>query len=87
MGIKVPSPNGRNGGEAHQSKIKEIEKSMQERGLDTKREVKIETPGGSKKRRYIDVEGKDQKQERQNKCKLENKTKTALPCQRKESLG
>ena len=79
---KVPSPNGRNGGEAHQSKIKEIEKSMQERGLDTKREVKIETPGGSKKRRYIDVEGKDPKTGKTEQVQVGKQNKNGTPVSR-----
>jgi len=32
---------------------------MQERGLTTQREYKVQTPGGEKSSRYVDVVGKD----------------------------
>ncbi len=56
---KGPNPNGRNGDATHQAKIGEVEKDMQNRGLTTKREYKIDTPEGEKSSRYVDVVGKD----------------------------
>jgi RHS repeat-associated protein len=56
---KVPNPNGKNGGAAHQETIGKAEKDMQDRGLTTQREYKVETPGGEKSSRFVDVVGKD----------------------------
>jgi hypothetical protein len=59
QGKKVPNPNGKNGDAAHQETIGKVEKDMQDRGLTTQREYKVETPGGEKSSRYVDVVGKD----------------------------
>jgi RHS repeat-associated protein len=56
---KVPNPNGKNGDAAHQETIGKAEKDMQDRGLATQREFKVETPGGEKSSRFVDVVGKD----------------------------
>jgi RHS repeat-associated protein len=56
---KVPNPNGKNGDAAHQETIGKAEKDMQDRGLTTQREYKVQTPGGEKSSRYVDVVGKD----------------------------
>lgn len=56
---KVTNPNGSKGGPEHQGKVNEVEKDMQSRGLETQREVKVETPNGEKSYRKVDVVGKD----------------------------
>jgi RHS repeat-associated protein len=56
---KVPNPNGKNGDAAHQETIGKAEKDMQNKGLTTQREYKVETPGGEKSSRFVDVVGKD----------------------------
>jgi RHS repeat-associated protein len=58
---KVPNPNGKKGGEAHQNTVKEVEKEMKSKGMNVKREVEIKTPGGNKEKRFVDVEGRDPK--------------------------
>lgn len=56
---KVPNPNGKKGGPAHQNKVKEIVKDIKKRGLEPQQEYKVDTPGGSKTKRYVDVVAKD----------------------------
>lgn len=59
---KVPNPNGKNGGEAHQKTIDKQEAKMKKEGFsETRREVKVETPKGEKSKRYVDLEGKNPK--------------------------
>ncbi|MDI3288367.1 hypothetical protein [Polyangium sp. 15x6] len=57
-GRRVPNPNGKKGGEAHQAKVREIEADIKERGLKPKTEQRVRTPGGQKENRYVDVAGK-----------------------------
>ncbi len=53
---KVPNPNGKKGGEAHQKGVDKAENNLKKEGYDnTQREVKVETPDGEKSSRYIDV--------------------------------
>jgi hypothetical protein len=54
-----PNPHGKKGGPEHQEKVKEIERAIKERGLVAEREHPVETPGGEKKKRFVDVVGKD----------------------------
>lgn len=56
---KVTNPDGSKGGPEHQGKVNEVEKDMQSRGLETQREVKVETPNGEKSYRKVDVVGTD----------------------------
>lgn len=59
---KVPNPNGKNGGEAHQKTIDKQEAKMKKEGFtETKREIKVDTPKGEKSKRYIDLQGKNPK--------------------------
>jgi RHS repeat-associated protein len=52
---KVPNPNGKNGSKAHQEKIAEYEKKLQDKGWDVTRERKVNTEGGHKNSRYTDL--------------------------------
>jgi len=55
---KVPNPNGKKGGKDHQEKIQEQEKRLEKEGYDQiENEVRVSTPNGDKKSRYIDVRG------------------------------
>jgi RHS repeat-associated protein len=56
---KTPNPNGRKGGPEHQAKVKEIQKDIQSRGLNSETEYQVKTPGGEKSSRYVDVVAKD----------------------------
>jgi RHS repeat-associated protein len=56
---KVPNPNGKKGGPEHQQKTEEVVKDMQDRGLETETEKKVNTPDGEKSYRYVDAVGKD----------------------------
>lgn len=58
-----PNPNGRKGGTEHQAKVKEVAQEVEARGLQPKTEHMIETPGGSKSKRFVDVVGTDKKTE------------------------
>ena len=57
----VPNPHGKAGGPAHQAKVKDVAGDVQSRGLKPVQEYKVETPGGNKNTRYIDVAGVDPK--------------------------
>jgi hypothetical protein len=57
----VPNPDGKKGGAEHQQGVQEVEKDMQDRGLDTQREHRVDTPDGEKSKRFVDVVGKDSK--------------------------
>lgn len=58
IGKIVPNPNGKKGGQLHQDKVKEVMESLDKEGFKViETEVRIETPSGSKKARYIDVRG------------------------------
>ncbi len=51
----VPSPNGRRGGPAHQAKIADIQTDIVNRGLKPRTEFGVDTPGGTKSERFVDV--------------------------------
>jgi hypothetical protein len=55
----VPNPFGKKGGLEHQAKVNEVANDVKSRGLEARKEGKIETPGGNKDTRYADVVGKD----------------------------
>ncbi len=79
---KVPNPNGKKGGEAHQNKVNEVEKEMQGKGMETKREVEVKTPGGTKEKRYIDVEGKNPKTGETEQAQIGKENKNGTPVSR-----
>jgi RHS repeat-associated protein len=56
-----PNPNGRLGGPAHQAEVGRIASDIENRGLTPQTEYRVETPGGFKPVRYVDVAGLDQK--------------------------
>jgi RHS repeat-associated protein len=58
---KIPNPNGKLGGPAHQAKVGEIAKDLEARGLEPVRELKVPTPGGEKANRFVDVAGRNPK--------------------------
>jgi RHS repeat-associated protein len=56
----VPNPDGRKGGEAHQQEVEKAKQELQNKYKDNPKvevrtEVKIETPGGEKGSRFMDV--------------------------------
>jgi RHS repeat-associated protein len=58
-GRRVPNPNGRNGGPAHQDKIDEVAADIEARDLTPAREYHVPTPGGNKEKRFVDVAALD----------------------------
>jgi len=56
---KITSPNGRTGGPAHQAVIGQIETDIISRGYKPKGEFYVETPGGFKDTRFVDVAALD----------------------------
>ena len=52
---KVPNPNGKKGGKAHQDKINDIIEDAEGRGLRSNTEYKFNSTGGYKNSRYADV--------------------------------
>jgi RHS repeat-associated protein len=54
-----PNPYGKAGGPAHQAKVNEIVQDIESRGLTAQQEYKVNTPGGEKGARFVDVVGRD----------------------------
>lgn len=80
---KVPNPNGKNGGEAHQKTIDKQEAKMKKEGFtETKREVKVNTPNGEKSKRYIDLEGKNPKTGEVRQIQVGKQNKNGTPVAR-----
>ena len=50
-----PNPNGKKGSQAHQDTIQEIGNDLKSRGYDVKYEYRVDTTGGYKNTRYVDV--------------------------------
>jgi hypothetical protein len=57
---KVPNPSGKKGGKPHQNKINQIEKDITDRGNIAEREYEVDTQGGMKGKRFVDVAELDQ---------------------------
>lgn len=49
------NPNGKKGSPAHQEKIHEIGTDLESRGYSVTYEYKVDTPGGTKNTRYLDI--------------------------------
>uniref|UniRef100_UPI0039773297 hypothetical protein n=1 Tax=Chryseobacterium sp. c4a TaxID=1573582 RepID=UPI0039773297 len=59
---KVPNPYGKAGGPLHQAKIEEVGKKLDADGFtEIKTEVRVDTPKGSKGKRFIDIQGTNPK--------------------------
>lgn len=58
-GKAVPNPYGCKGCAAHQAKVDAVAKDIKGRGMTPEKELKVETPGGEKGYRRIDVAAKD----------------------------
>ena len=52
---KCPNPNGKKGSQAHQDTVQEVGNDLQNRGYDVKYEYRVDTTGGYKNTRYVDV--------------------------------
>ena len=50
-----PNPNGKKGSQAHQDKVQEIGNDLTSRGYDVTYEYRVNTTGGYKNTRYVDV--------------------------------
>jgi len=53
----VPNPNGKKGSPAHQDVVNHAAAQMEQDGYSVDFEVKVNTPGGNKETRYVDVVG------------------------------
>ena len=83
---KVPNPYGKTGGPLHQSKIAEVEEGLKAEGFtQIRNEVKVNTPNGSKTRRFVDVEGTNPitKEVRQVQVGKQNQNGTPVSRERK----
>jgi hypothetical protein len=54
-----PNPDGRLGSPAHQAEVQQIANDIRARGLTPQQEFRVETPGGFKPVRYVDVAALD----------------------------
>jgi hypothetical protein len=80
---KVPSPNGKNGGPAHQETINKEEAKMKKEGFtQTEREVLVKTPGGNKGKRYIDLKGTNPKTGEAKEVQVGKQNKDGTPVAR-----
>jgi len=85
---KVPNPNGKNGSPAHQKTIEAEEKRMQGAGKTTQKEVKVDTPGGQKSKRYVDVVGTDPKTGEKEMVQVGKQNKNGTPVSReRKAIG
>jgi hypothetical protein len=79
---KVPNPNGKKGSTAHQQKVSEVEKTLQDDGYETQREVKVNTPRGEKRSRFIDVQGKKPQSGEMKSVQVGKQNKNGTPVSR-----
>jgi len=56
---KAPNPYGKKGGPEHQKGVSDTIEDVESRGLIAETELKIETPNGEKKSRFVDVAGRN----------------------------
>jgi hypothetical protein len=83
---KVPNPYGKAGGPLHQAKIEEVGKKLDADGFtEIKTEVKIDTPLGSKSKRFVDIQGTNPKtgEVRQVQVGKQNQNGTPVSRERK----
>jgi RHS repeat-associated protein len=80
---KVPNPNGKKGGEPHQKEVEAAKKDLKQKGYDVvQQEVKVQTPGGDKKNRYIDVQGTNSKTGETQQVQVGKQNKNGTPVSR-----
>ena len=80
---KVPNPNGKNGGPQHQNTIKKEAVNLKKDGYDiVDYEVPIETPGGTKTKRYVDVQGTNSKTGEIKQVQVGKQNKNGTPVSR-----
>ncbi|MDC3953622.1 hypothetical protein [Polyangium jinanense] len=78
----MPNPNGKKGGKAHQNKVAEVAADIEKRGLEPVKEHPVDTPGGAKKRRYVDVAGLDENKKPVEFHQVGKQTKDGRPVAR-----
>ncbi|MBX2925101.1 MAG: RHS repeat-associated core domain-containing protein [Chitinophagaceae bacterium] len=80
---KVPNPNGKNGGAEHQETINKEEQRLRDQGMDViEREVPVETPGGTKQKRYIDLKGTNSQTGETESVQVGKQNKNGTPVSR-----
>ena len=80
---KVPNPNGKKGGEAHQNTMKEVENDLKTEGFDKiDNEVMVKTPDGEKSKRFIDVQGTNTKTGEVKQVQVGKQNKNGTPIAR-----
>jgi len=82
---KVPNPNGKKGGPEHQKKMDEVADDLKKEGYDqVKKEVKVETPGGTKDKRYVDVQGTNSTTGQTKQVQVGKQNKNGTPVSREK---
>ncbi len=79
---KVPNPNGKKGGEKHQNTNKKEAERMKSEGKEVEAEVKIPTPDGKKKSRYVDQTGTDPNTGKKEMIQVGKQNKNGTPVKR-----
>ena len=54
-GRQVPNRHGRRGGPRHQAVVKQTQIDLKNRGISSRTEFYVQTPGGQKRGRFVDV--------------------------------
>jgi RHS repeat-associated protein len=86
-GKVVPNPHGKLGGPAHQKKVADVETDIKNRGLEPKKEEAVQTTGGFKDRRYVDVVAKDGSGNIVEYHQVGRQTKKGLPVKREREAA
>ncbi|WP_228452340.1 hypothetical protein, partial [Chryseobacterium sp. c4a] len=80
---KVPNPYGKAGGPLHQAKIEEVGKKLDADGFtEIKTEVRVDTPKGSKGKRFIDIQGTNPKTGEVKQVQVGKQNKNGTPVSR-----
>ena len=77
-----PNPYGKAGGPEHQGMVGEVAEDIESRGLTAVREYKVETPGGEKGSRFVDVVGVDENGEVVEMHQVGRQTRAGNPVSR-----
>jgi RHS repeat-associated protein len=79
---KIPNPNGKLGGTAHQTKVAEVAAQVEAKGLQVGFEHRVLTSDGCKSCRYVDVVGKDSRGKVVEMHQVGKQTKSGNPVSR-----
>ncbi len=77
-----PNPGGKLGGPEHRAKVEDVARDVKDRGLEPVREHRVDTPGGTKSYRSVDVAAKNGNGDVVEMHQVGRQTKGGLPVAR-----